>query len=70
MHCIAWAAKEITKHRALVEKSELWYEDVSNERVKAEKIADLANGGGAAFFDVDKVKNLKFKDIFGPDTEK
>ena len=70
MHCIAWVAKEITKHRALVEKDELWYEDVSNERGEAEKIADLANGGGAAFFDVDKVKNLKFKDIFGPDTEK
>ena len=30
----------------------------------------MANGGGAAFFDVDKVKNLKFKDIFGLDTEK
>ena len=70
MHCIAWAAKEITKHRVLVEKDELWYEDVSNERGEAEKIADLANGGGAAFFDVDKVKNFKFKDIFGPDTEK
>ena len=70
MHCIAWVAKEITKYRALVEKDELWYEDVSNERGEAEKIADLANGGGAAFFDFDKVKNLKFKDIFGPDTEK
>ena len=23
MHCIAWAAKEITKHHALVEKDEL-----------------------------------------------
>ena len=51
-------------------KDELWYEDVNNECGEAEKIADLANGGGATFFDVDKVKNLKFKDIFGPDTEK
>ena len=39
MHCIAWAAKEITKHRALVEKDELWYEDVSNELGEAEKVA-------------------------------
>ena len=68
MHCVAWTAKATTKHRALVEKDELWYKDVSNECRAAEKIA--ANGGGAAFFDVDKVKNLKFKDIFGPDTEK
>ena len=70
MHCIAWAAKGITKHRALVEKDGQWYEDVSNERGEAEKTADLANGGGTTFFDVDKVKNLTFKDIFGKDTEK
>ena len=63
MHCIAWVAKEITEHRALVGKDELWYKDVSNERGETEKIANLANGGGTAFFDVDKVKNLKFKDI-------
>ena len=40
MHCVAWAAKEITKHRALVEKEELWYEDASNERGEAEKSPD------------------------------
>ena len=34
MHCIAWAAKEITKHRALVEKDELWYEDGDVEKPK------------------------------------
>ena len=30
MHCISWGAKEITKHRAVAEKDELWYEDVTN----------------------------------------
>ena len=64
MHCIAWATKEITKHRPLVEKDELWYDYISNKRGEAEKIADLANCRFA------KVKNLTFKDIFGPDTEK
>ena len=64
MHCIAWAANEITRHRHLIDKDKLWY-----DRGEAEAIADLADGGGAAFFDVEKVKTLKFKDIFKADNE-
>ena len=69
MHCIAWTADEITRHRYLIDKDELWYEDVTDDRGEAEAIADLANGDGAAFFDVAKVKTLKFKDIFKADDE-
>ena len=69
MHCIAWTANEITRRRQLIDKGELWYEDVTDDRGEAEAIADLANGGGAAFFDVEKVKTLKFKDIFKADDE-
>ena len=69
MHCIAWTANEITRHRQLIDKDKLWYEDVTDNRGEAEAIADLANGGGAAFFDVEKVKTLKFKDIFKADDE-
>ena len=69
MHCIAWAAKEITQHRNLVDQDELWYEEVEEERGEAEVIADLANGGGSLFFNVEKVKNLKFKDLFSTDDE-
>ena len=69
MHCIAWAAKEITQHRNLVDQDELWYEEVEEERGEAEAIADLANGGGSLFFDVEKVKNLKFKDLFSNDDD-
>ena len=69
MHCIAWAAKEITQHRNLVDQDELWYEEVEEERGEAEAIADLANGGGSLFFNVEKVKNLKFKDLFSTDVE-
>ena len=69
MHCIAWTANEITRHRQLIDKDELWYEDVTDDRGEAEAIADLANGGRAAFFDVEKVKTLKFKDIFKADDE-
>ena len=29
MHCIAWAAKQITQHRHLVDKDALWYEEVT-----------------------------------------
>ena len=69
MHCIAWTANEMTRHRQLIDKDELWYEDVTDDRGEAEAIADLANGGRAAFFDVEKVKTLKFKDIFKADDE-
>ena len=58
MHCITWAAKQITHHRHLVDKDELWYEEVTQERAETEAISDLANGGGAAFFDAEKVKAL------------
>ena len=34
MHCIAWAAKEITQHRNLVNRDELWYEEVSLGRAR------------------------------------
>ena len=69
MHCIAWTANEITRHRQLIDKDELWYEDVTDDRGEAEAIAHLANGGGAAFFDVEKVNTLKFKNIFKADDE-
>ena len=58
MQYIAWTANEITRHRQLIDKDELWYEDVTDDRGEAEAIAELANGGGAAFFDVEKVKTL------------
>ena len=40
MHCIAWAAKQITHHRHLVDKDELWYEEVTQERAETEAISD------------------------------
>ena len=67
MHCITWAAKEITQHHHLIDEDELWYEEVTQERGETEAIADLANGGGIAFFDVEKVKSLKLKDLFSDD---
>ena len=64
MHCIAWAAKEITQHPNLIDQDELWYEEVEEERGEAEAIADLANGGGSLFFDVEKEKILNSKISF------
>ena len=69
MHCIAWTANEMTRHRHLIDKDELWYEDVTDDRGEAEALADLANGGGEEFLDVEKVKTLKFKNIFKADDE-
>ena len=40
MHCITWAAKEITQHRDLIDQDELWYEEVEEEQGEAEAIAD------------------------------
>ena len=68
LYCLG--SKRNHKASCSCRKDELWYEDVSNERGESKRIADLANGGRGAFFDVEKVKNLKFKDIFGTDTEK
>ena len=70
MHRITWAAKQITQHRHLVDKDELWYEEVTQERGETEAIADLTNGGGAAFLDVEKIKSLKLKDLFSDDLDK
>ena len=56
LYCLAWAAMQITQHRHLVEKDELWYEEVTQERGETEAIADLADGAGTAFFNVEKVK--------------
>ena len=42
---------------------------VTQERRETETIADLAIGGGAAFFDVEKVKSLKLKDLFSDDLD-
>ena len=69
MHCFAWMANEITRHRHLFDKDEPWYEDVTDDQGETEAIANLANGGRAAFFDVEKVKTLKFSDIFKADDE-
>ena len=70
MHCIAWAAKQITQHCHLVDKDELWYEEITQERAETEAIADLANGGGTLFFNVEKAKSLKLKDLFSDNLDK
>ena len=70
MYCIAWAAKQVTQHHHLVDEDELWYEEVTQEQGETEAIADLANGGGGAFLNVEKVKNLKLKDLFSDDLNK
>ena len=43
----------------------------NKERGETDATADLANGGGAPFFDVvEKVKSLKLKDLFSNDLVK
>ena len=37
------------RHRHLIDKDEVWYEDSTDDRGEAEAIADLAIGGEAAF---------------------